>query len=116
MIGQLLLCACGITVVLFLGGAALARRVGWRLFIPGIVALCISMVVGLSVVLLADVYLSRSRPNGLSPNAIPWIENLGISLIVAAVAFFLASLCFFLAAFIPSVRRAFDAKSGIHDA
>jgi hypothetical protein len=101
---------------LFLGGTALARRVGWPLFIPGILALCISMVVGGSVVLLANAYFSRSRPNGLSPNAIPWIENLGISLIVAALGFFLASLCLFLAACIPSVRRAFDAKSGIHDA
>src|SRR3954463_7807015 len=110
MIGQLLLCVCGISVVLFFGGAALARRVGWPLFIPGVVALCISMVVGISVVFLAGAYFSRSRPNGVSPNAIPWIENLGVSLIMAAVAFLLASLCLFLGACIPSVRRAFDAK------
>jgi hypothetical protein len=116
MIGQLLLCVSGIAVVLFLGGTALARRVGWPLFIPGILALCTSMVVGGSVVLLADLYFSRRRPNGLSPNAIPWIENLGISLIVAAVAFFLASLCLFFAACIPSVRQGFGAKSGSHDA
>jgi hypothetical protein len=116
MIGQLLLGVCGITVVLFFGGAALARRVGWPLFIPGILALCISIVAGASVVFLAGVYFSRSRPNGLSPNAIPWIENLGVSLIVAAVAFFLASLCLFLGAFIPSVRRALDLKSRHRDA
>ena len=111
MISQLLLGVFAATVVLFLGGVALTRRFGWPLFIPGISALCVSIITGICLIFLAQVYFSRSRPNGVSPNAIPWVENLGAGLVVATVAFFLAFVGLFLSALIPPIRRALDPRA-----
>lgn len=106
MIGLLVLASFGIAILSVAGGVALSRRVGWPLFVPGLLSLLVSMVAGCSVAVIAPLYFSRSRPNGTSPDAIPWIERLGIGLIVATVAFFVASLCLLFAACIPPIRRA----------
>jgi hypothetical protein len=111
MIGLLVLASLAIAILLVVAGVAFSRRAGWPLFIPGLLALCVSMVVGCSVVVIAHFYFTLSNDHG-----IPWIENLGISLIVATVAFFIASACLLVAACVPSIRGAYQAKRPPNDA